>query len=486
MPRKLTFRQLRLSILALWYDRSWKEVGAPAGIPGKQVSQHLRRGPLTERAYELLLQGLPSPPGAVEVVTSCLEGLEALETENGLSPEEKAEIERAVLRGGLEIREGMADIVRSRRSGPADYPGNADLPASRQWADKLWGRLAELPAAVRLEVVRGVAGYQSWALCERVCDQSEQEASRQVERAASLARLAQEIAERVPGSEDWRRRLRGYAAAHAANVLRVAGKLTAADATLEAAKRLWQAGADPAAILDPGRLLDLEASLRRAQRRFEEALALLDTAIALGRSPARALIKKGFTLEVMGEYGRAVETLLLAAPLVERQGDPRLLYMLLFNLAVNFCHTGSYGQATELVEQVRGLATELGDEIFLIRVVWLEGRIAAGLGRRPEARSLLAQARRDFAARRMGYDMALALLEEAVLLLDQGHPAEVKELVRGLAEVFAANGVHREALAALRVFQEAVERESATTELARRVLRFLYQARHDQGLRFTS
>jgi tetratricopeptide (TPR) repeat protein len=485
MPRKLTFRQLLLSILALWHDRSWKEVGAPAGIPGKQVSQHLRRGPLTERAYELLLRGLPSRPGAVEVVTFCLDGLHALETENGLSPEEKAEIELAVIRGGLEIREGMADIVRSRRSGPAGYPGSANLPASRQWAAKLWGRLAELPAVARLEVVRAVAGYQSWALCERVCQESVAEASRNVQRAASLARLAQEIAARVPGPEDWRSRLQGYATAHAANVLRVAGKLTAADATFVAAKRLWREGADPASILDPGRLLDLEASLRRDQRRFEEALALLDTAIALGRSPARALIKKGFTLEVMGEYGRAVEALLQAAPLVERQGDPRLLYMLLFNLAVNLCHTGRYGQATELVEQVRELATELGDEIFLIRVIWLEGRIAAGLGRRSEARSLLAQARWDFAVRRMGYDAALALLEEAVLLLEAGHPEEVKELARGLAEVFEANGVHREALAALRLFQEAVERESATTELARRVLRFLYQARHDPGLRFT-
>jgi hypothetical protein len=62
----------------------------------------------------------------------------------------------------------------------------------------------------------------------------------------------------------------------------------------------------------------------------------------------------------------------------------------------------------------------------------------------------------------------------------------VKELARGLAEVFEANGVHREALAALRLFQEAAERETATAELARRVLRFLYHARHDQGLRFTS
>jgi hypothetical protein len=41
-------------------------------------------------------------------------------------------------------------------------------------------------------------------------------------------------------------------------------------------------------------------------------------------------------------------------------------------------------------------------------------------------------------------------------------------------------------MAALRLFQEAAERETATTELARRVLGFLYRARYDQGLRFNS
>jgi hypothetical protein len=86
----------------------------------------------------------------------------------------------------------------------------------------------------------------------------------------------------------------------------------------------------------------------------------------------------------------------------------------------------------------------------------------------------------------MGYDVALALLEEAILLLEEGRSHEVRELARGLAEVFRSNGVHREALAALRLFQEAAELETATADLVRRVLRFLYQARHDQGLRFTS
>jgi hypothetical protein len=133
---------------------------------------------------------------------------------------------------------------------------------------------------------------------------------------------------------------------------------------------------------------------------------------------------------------------------------------------------------------VRETATETGDAILLLRVTWIEGLIAAGLGRTGEALSLVAQARREFAARGMGYDVALALLEEAALLLDEGRTAEVKALTHGLPAVFAAEEVHREALAALRLFHEAAQREAATAELARSILRYLFRARHDQGLPF--
>jgi hypothetical protein len=86
----------------------------------------------------------------------------------------------------------------------------------------------------------------------------------------------------------------------------------------------------------------------------------------------------------------------------------------------------------------------------------------------------------------MDYDAALALLEGAALLLDSGGAAEVKVLTRELAVVFESKGVHREALAALRLFQETVEREKATAELARRVLGYLFRARNDPGLQFPS
>jgi len=38
----------------------------------------------------------------------------------------------------------------------------------------------------------------------------------------------------------------------------------------------------------------------------------------------------------------------------------------------------------------------------------------------------------------------------------------------------------------LRLFEEAADRETATAELARRILDFLFRARYDEGLRFTA
>jgi tetratricopeptide (TPR) repeat protein len=392
-----------------------------------------------------------------------------------------------------DLLEGLAEDLRSHIRECYERLVALPLPASdpraedRVWAAELFERLAGLSPEERLAVVRLEEEFQTWALSERVSHASTREASRDIELAAAWAHLAGEIAERVRGPEGFPRRMQGYAGAHGkANVLRVLGELKPAGAAFVEAKRLWLSGADPLGLLDPGRMLDLEASLLRDQRHFDEALDRLDEAVIVGRSPERALIKKGFTLEVMGEYERAIETLVRAEPLVERAGDPRLSYMLLFNLAVSYTHVGRYAEAAELADRVCELSTAQGDEIEVHRVIWLRGRIEAGLGRRGEARSLLAQARRDFDRRGMAADAALALLEEAILLLEEGRAAEVKVLARELTKVLDSKGVHREALAALRLFRNVAEREEATAEQARRVLGFLFRARHDEGLRFES
>jgi transcriptional regulator with XRE-family HTH domain len=134
---------------------------------------------------------------------------------------------------------------------------DAGLPAVERWrAEELWSRLAVCSPEGRLAIVRLSEEFRTWALCERLCAESEREAPRQATHAAELARLAQEVAERVPGPDPWRSRLRGYAAAHLALALRAGGEPDAADTLLAEAESLWREGSDPGGLLDPRRLPD--------------------------------------------------------------------------------------------------------------------------------------------------------------------------------------------------------------------------------------
>ncbi|HWM89822.1 MAG TPA: tetratricopeptide repeat protein [Thermoanaerobaculia bacterium] len=480
-------RKFVVSLVALMKDVSLTKIGSRIGLEGKKVSHHLTKDhDLDDAVFEMLLQGAQATSHEVAAALACYEAV--MEPHPELTPEERGIIEEAVLEVSQCYRELLIRAVPlSRAKPPLDgYPGAGDLEPARWLAGLQLDSLRELPAADRLPVVKAARELQTWALCERVAEESVQAASRDLGEAFHWARLARQIALRVRGPEDWRRLIRGYSAAFLANILRVAGRLKRADRVMEEARRLWSAGSDPGQVLDPGRLLDLQASLRRDQRRFPEAVSLLNRAFLLSRSRARILIKKGFTLEVMGDYEGAIKALLEAEPLLDRSSEPRLWYDQRFNLAVVLTHLGRYTEATELAEQAREVVINLGDEIFLQRVTWLRGRIAAGLGCAEEARQLLEQARREFAARRMWYDVALAWTEHAALLLDEGRTAEVKRLTLDLALVFDSEDVHQEVLKALHLFREAAEREAATAEVARRLLRYLFQARHDQGLRFTS
>jgi hypothetical protein len=97
----------------------------------------------------------------------------------------------------------------------------------------------------------------------------------------------------------------------------------------------------------------------------------------------------------------------------------------------------------------------------------------AGLGDSERARLAFTEARQGFLAQSIAYDAALVSLEFAVHLLQEGRTSEVRELAREMIQIFQSQEIHREALAALAVFQGAAALESATVELAREVADFL-------------
>jgi transcriptional regulator with XRE-family HTH domain len=126
----------------------------------------------------------------------------------------------------------------------------------RAEAAVLWERMARLTPAQQRALVEEAEEFQSWALCERVAAESLAAAADDPRRALDLAELARRIAEAAPGTETWRRRLRGYAWAHVSRAKRVRGDVDGAGEALSAARELWKAGApgDPG-LLSPPELL---------------------------------------------------------------------------------------------------------------------------------------------------------------------------------------------------------------------------------------
>ncbi len=155
-----------------------------------------------------------------------------------------------------------------------------------------------------------------------------------------------------------------------------------------------------------------------------------------------------------------------------------------FNLAVALCELKRYSEARDLLPRVRELALELGRELDLTRTHWLDAKISAGLGRLEAAREAFEQVRRDLAEQKIAYDYAKATLELAVLHLEQGHTAEVATLAEEMWWIFKGQEVHKEALAALRLFCEAARKEQADAAWVRRMITYLNRAQHNPKLRF--
>lgn len=441
-------------------------------------------GRLSKDRVEELLARLDIPPEAVDAALYALDL--AFASEPPGSPVDPTPAEwQCILQAAISAGTGALEATREKLT--ADIRRERTSRA-RQRAASLWEALRALPPDRRWLAVETKRRHWTWALAERFCEESVRRAAHRADEALELARLGLRAAELAPEGEPWRSRLLGWAWAFLANARRVHGDLPGAEEGFLHSDRLLEAGAlsDPD-LLDGTRPLDLKASLRRYQGRFEEALALLDQALnANGSQEARGrlLIKKANTLELMGDCERAIKALRRAELLLKDSQDDRLVLVVQHSLAHSLWQLGRYEEAEALLPEARRRAIGTGNELDLVRVLWVEGGVAAGLGRREQALAALGQVRRYFNAHRIAYDAALASLELAVLYLEEGRAGEVKRLAEEMYWIFKDQGVRQEASAALRLFYEAARKEEATAELVRRLVEYLTKARHNPALRF--
>jgi tetratricopeptide (TPR) repeat protein len=288
--------------------------------------------------------------------------------------------------------------------------------------------------------------------------------------ALELARLALALAPALAdlgGEAVATARLRAYT--HLANAWRMLGDFRQAERAFRAAEAAWEGSLrDP---LDSGRRLEFEAPMLRAQGRFDEALALIDEAIALYgklREPhwkGRASIIKGVILRYRGALAAAADCLRDSLFLLDGDREPRLLAMAQMNLIGCLHEAGRPAEAAALLPAARRFHEQVALPADRLRLTWIAGRVASSLGRFREAERDLLAVREDFLAGGLALDAALVCLDLAALYAQQGRTAEMKRLAAEMVPIFSAQEVPQAAAAALILFGQAAQRERVTQAL---------------------
>lgn len=369
---------------------------------------------------------------------------------------------------------------------------DAEIAHSRMLAPGLLEELRALPAPEAERQVRESTRYHSWGLVEELCRASRGEAPDDVERAVSFASLAVQVAgslpEWQPADNAWLLELRAFALAHLASARRVAGDLPSANAAMREAERDWTEG-----FLGVGgdvmgyfpTLLAMKATIRLEERRFQEALALFAKAEAAderGLLKAEILVGVARVHETSGDLDQAIKVLREAEEAASML-PARIHLVIRHNLLWIETSREDFEAAAALLPEVRALAARFGGALDHLRLDWAEARIEAGFGR-PGATDLYEAVRRGFLDRKLGYDTALVTLELAVVYAERGEARRVRKLASDLAQVFRAQGVPREALAALLIFVRTAERTDLPVAYLLRLRTYLKEARRDPDLPF--
>jgi len=274
--------------------------------------------------------------------------------------------------------------------------------------------------AERQALLESGVRFHSLQLCQLLEDRSREAWFSDPARAVQLAELAVAVAERLDDvhygtllAED----TRASAWAHLGNAFRIAANLRQAEEALQTAEEHQLRSGEDA--YTGALILSFKASLRNTQGRYDEAARLLDGAIAVYRQArdrheeGRALILKGTALGHAGRHRDAIRLIRRGLGWIDLFHEPRLLVTARHNLIFFMTDGGRYQEAEESLAETRRLYLELGERMNLVRLRWLEGKIARERGRLEEAEAALREARDAFFADHIAIDAALVSLDLA-------------------------------------------------------------------------
>jgi tetratricopeptide (TPR) repeat protein len=373
-----------------------------------------------------------------------------------------------------EVFERMSDRVLA---------GDRIASSERETAPIRYAELVCRPVNKRLELIREDPKYHSYLLAEMFIERSRESWFDDARDAQDAAEVALAIAERLDGEfygSVLKQGLEARCWAYLANACKIGGDLGAARTAFGRADALM-----PTAQLDAyerAEILSIKASWLKDVLEHEEAECLLDEVTEIYREYGddhkigRTLILRGVIQLETGNPGRAIELFGASMTKLDDSRDPKLVSCALANLALCLNEVGRSDEALDILRTSRRRIERFGDRINLARVRWTEGNIAASQGHVEVAESAFEEARRFFLTRESDLDAALICMDMAVFYMRQNRTDKVKMLAEEMVPVFRRQGLDREVMAALILFQHAAEREIATLGLIEEIAKYLQRA----------
>lgn len=198
-------------VLRALSGKTQEQVAEELGVDASLIAQFEAGKVLPSRDHmEELAKGVGLTAGDAETLLCVFDGLRDPRLRQGQSLKEIVE----GLQGAVDA---LAKATYLQMLG-MPIPGGPPGPEEHQRAEELFQELEGLSQEERMAVVQSVDECQSWALLERVCQAVDQEAPRDAEKAAAWVEVAREIAANMDGPDEWRRRVRRYAAERAVKV----------------------------------------------------------------------------------------------------------------------------------------------------------------------------------------------------------------------------------------------------------------------------
>lgn len=306
-----------------------------------------------------------------------------------------------------------------------------------------------------------------------------------------LARWATRVGSRLDPAQLGPRRiadLRCRAWAILGNAYRVADNLSAAEFAFTEAFRHHAAGGQDEKLL--ARLLDFQASLRADQRRFAEAIELLDRVSAIHRQSGddhlvgRALISEGLFTGYSGDAEGAIRLIEEGLARIDRERDPKLALWATHNLSLFVIETGRFREARDLAHKNLRRFEAREHRIDFLKLLWVEARADASLGALERAEKGFLEVREGMQDAGKRYHAAQAALDLASVYQRQDRPREARATVLEAVDIFLELEISRQAIAAVLALQNACRQGLEFGGLLEEVMDFLRRLERDPSLQF--